>query len=833
MDATLKTNRVPVNIEDEMRQSFMDYAMSVIISRALPDARDGLKPVHRRALYAMYDLGNEWNRAYKKSARVVGDVIGKYHPHGDIAVYDTIVRMAQDFSMRYPLVDGQGNFGSVDGDPPAAMRYTEIRMARIASELLADLDKDTVDFAANYDDTLKEPVVMPARIPNLLINGSSGIAVGMATNIPPHNLGEVVDALVALIDNPDLTIPELMQYIPGPDFPTAGFIHGKGAIADAYTTGKGILQLRARAVTETDKRTGRMSIIVKEIPYQVNKARLLERIAELVNEKRVDGISDLRDESDREGMRIVIELKKEAIPEIVLNQLYKLTPMQDSFGVIMLAIVGRRPKLLNLKEALQVFIAHRKEVVTRRTMFELRKAEERLHILEGLRIALEQLDAVIALIRRAKDPATAKAGLVQQFQLSELQAQAILDMRLQRLTGLERDKILEEHAETLKQIARYKEILADEREVYKIIGEELAQVRKQHADERRTQIVDESTEISIEDMIVEEDMAVTVSHEGYIKRNAVALYRAQRRGGRGRIGAATREEDFVEDLFIASTHSYILFFTTSGKVYWLKVHELPQAGRAARGKAIVNLLNLEKDEKISAFLPVREFQEGRYVVFATAKGTVKKTELMAYANPRKAGIIAISLDEGDEVIGVRLTDGHQEIILSTRMGQAIRFKEEKVRPMGRDAGGVRGITLEEGDGVVGMAVVSAGTTLLAVAEKGYGKRTEMDEYRVQSRGGKGIITLKTTEKTGPVVGVRMVSDDDDIMLITDGGKVIRTPVRGISIIGRNTQGVRLIDLAEGEKVVGVARLAEKEEDEGNKEGEEGNVILLTDPIDEE
>ena len=826
MDATLKANKIPINIEDEIRQSYMDYAMSVIIGRALPDARDGLKPVHHRVLYAMYDLGNDWNRAYKKSARVVGDVIGKYHPHGDVAVYDTIVRMAQDFSMRYPLVDGQGNFGSVDGDPAAAMRYTEIRMARIASELLADLDKETVDFVPNYDDTLKEPVVLPARIPNLLVNGSSGIAVGMAPNIPPHNLGEVVDALIALVQNPNLTVADLMQYVPGPDFPTAGFIHGRQAIRDAYTTGKGILQLRARAGTETDKRTGRISIIVKEIPYQVNKARLIERMAELVNDKKIEGISDLRDESDRDGMRIVIELKKDANPDIVLNQLYKLTPMQESFGIIMLAIVDNRPKLLTLKDALQVFIGHRKDVVTRRTVFELRKAEERLHILDGLKIALDHLDAVIKLIRAAPDPATAKAGLVQQFQLSEIQAQAILDMRLQRLTGLERDKILEEHAATLQQIARFKEILGDEREVYKIIVTELEEVRKLHADERRTEIVDETTEISIEDMIVEEDMAVTISHEGYIKRNAVTLYRAQRRGGRGKVGATTKEEDFVEHLFVASTHSYILFFTTSGKVFWIKVHELPQAGRAARGKAIVNLLTLDKDEKISAFLPVREFQEGRYIIFATKNGTVKKTELMAYSNPRKAGIIAISIDAGDEVIGVRLTDGQQHVILSTREGQAIRFKEEDVRPMGRGAGGVRGISLEQGDSVVGVDVVSPGATLLAVSERGYGKRTEMDEYRLQSRGGKGLITMKTTDKTGLLVGVRMVTDDDDIMLVTDGGKVIRTPVRGISIIGRNTQGVRLIDLAEGEKVVGVACLAEKEE-------EDPNIVLLTDPIDDE
>lgn len=813
MDPAQKGNRIPVNIEDEMRQSYMDYAMSVIIGRALPDARDGLKPVHRRVLYAMYDLGNDYNRPYKKSARVVGDVIGKYHPHGDTAVYDTLVRMAQDFSLRYPLVDGQGNFGSVDGDAPAAMRYTEVRMARIAGELLADLDKETVDFVPNYDDSTREPFVLPSRIPNLLINGSAGIAVGMATNIPPHNLGEIVDALVALIANPNLTVADLMQFVPGPDFPTAGFICGRAPIREAYENGRGILQMRARATTETDKKSGKISIIVNEIPYQVNKAKLIERMAELVNEKKIDGISDLRDESDREGMRIVVELKRDAVPEVVLNQLYKLTPMQESFGINMLAIVEGRPKLLSLKDALQVFIAHRKEVITRRTNFELRKAEARLHILEGLKIALDHLDAVIKLIRAAKDPGTAKSGLMQQFGLSDLQAQAILDMRLQRLTGLERDKILEERAEVIKQIARYKEILADEREVFKIIGEELQDVRKLYADARRTEIVDEATEISIEDMIVDEDMVVTISHEGYIKRNAVTQYRAQRRGGRGKIGATTKEEDFVEHLFVATTHSYILFFTNKGKVFWTKVHEIPQAGRAARGKAIVNLLHLQADEKISAFLPVREFQENRYVMFATKRGTVKKTALMDYSNPRRAGIIAIALDDDDELIRVRLSEGDQEIILSTRDGQAIRFKESDVRPMGRGTHGVRGITLEENDEVVAMDVVQPGATLLAVAERGYGKRTEMDEYRLTRRGGKGIITMKTTEKTGPVIGVRMVTDDDDIMLITDGGKLIRTPVRGISVIGRNTQGVRLIDLTEGEKVVGVARLAEKEEEE--------------------
>lgn len=716
--------------------------------------------------------------------------------------------------MRYPLVDGQGNFGSIDGDPPAAMRYTEIRMARIASELLADLDKETVDFVPNYDETLKEPVVLPTRIPNLLVNGSAGIAVGMATNIPPHNLNEVVDGLIALIRNPELSVDELMQHIPGPDFPTAGFIHGRGPIREAYRTGKGILQLRARASTETNKKTGRESIIVHEIPYQVNKAKLIERIAQLVNEKKIEGISDLRDESDREGMRIVIELKRDANSDIVLNQLYKLTPMQESFGVIMLAIVENRPKLLNLKEALQVFIGHRKEVVTRRTAYELRKAEERLHILDGLKIALDHLDAVIALIRAAADPAAARAGLVEQFGLSEIQAQAILDMRLQRLTGLERDKILEERAQVQKQIERYKQILADEAEVYQIIIDELEEVKKLHGDERRTQIVDESGDLSIEDLIADEEMVVTISHEGYIKRSPVTVYRAQRRGGRGKIGATTKEEDFLEHVFVATTHTFMLFFTTAGRVFWLKVHEIPQASRAARGKAIVNMLNLQGEEKVSAFLPVRSFEEGKYIFFATRAGTVKKTDLMAYANPRRAGIIAITLDAGDEVIGVRLTDGQQQIILSTREGQAIRFRETDVRAMGRSAAGVRGISLEAGDSVVGLDVVNSAETLLIVAERGYGKRTAMDEYRLTGRGGKGIITMRTTDRTGKVIGVRMVSDAKDVMLVTDGGKVIRTPVRGISIIGRNTQGVRLIDISEGERVCGVATLAELEEDEG-------------------
>jgi DNA gyrase subunit A len=823
MDEVGAGGRIPVSIEDEMRQSYMDYAMSVIIGRALPDARDGLKPVHRRALFAMHDLNNEWNRAYKKSARIVGDVIGKYHPHGDTAVYDTIVRMAQDFSLRYPLVDGQGNFGSIDGDSPAAMRYTEVRMARIAGELLADIDKETVDFVPNYDDTVVEPVVLPSRVPNLLINGSSGIAVGMATNIPPHNLGEVVEGLIALIANPSLSISDLMEYIPGPDFPTAGFIHGRSAIREAYHTGRGVLQMRAKTEIEEDEKSGKSRIIVTELPYQVNKARLIERIAELVHEKRIEGISDLRDESDRQGMRIMIELRRDAVAEVVQNSLYKQTALQESFGINLLAIVEGRPKLLNLKEAMQVFLDHRKEVVTRRTRFDLSKAEERRHILEGLKIALDSLDAVIALIRAAKDPAAAKQGLVTTFALSERQAQAILDMRLQRLTNLERDKIIEEYQEVLKQIARYHQILNDEAEVDKIIVDELREAGNLFNNPRRTQIVDHASDISVEDLIVEEDMVVTVSHEGYIKRNPLSEYRAQRRGGRGKIGASTKEEDFLEHVFVASTHAFLLFFTTAGRLFWKKVHELPKVGRAARGKAIVNLLALSPAEKVSAFLAMREFEEGKNVLFATRLGTVKKTPLKEYSNPRPSGIIAIKINEGDAVVGVRLTDGSQEIILSTRDGKAIRFREHEVRPMGRAAAGVRGIQLDGNDEVVAVDVVDTESTLLTVAERGYGKRTEMAEYRITGRGGKGILTMRVTDRVGPVVGVRMVGRDDHIMLITDAGKVIRTPVRDISIIGRNTQGVRLIDVAEGEKVVGVARLADSDEPVGEGDDAAGDI----------
>ena len=810
MEAGIRQQIIPVDIEKEMGQSYVDYAMSVIVGRALPDVRDGLKPVHRRVLYAMHDMGNTWNNAYRKSARVVGDVIGKYHPHGDAAAYDAIVRLAQDFSMRYCLVDGQGNFGSVDGDPPAAMRYTEIRMARIAQELLSDIEKETVDFLPNYDDSLEEPSVLPSRLPNLLINGASGIAVGMATNIPPHNLGEVIDGLAALVERPELTIDELMEYIPGPDFPTGGFIHGREGISQGYKTGRGSVQIRARVSTETVKRTGKEQIIVSEIPYMVNKTRLLEQIAQLVNDKKVEGIADLRDESDRDGMRIVVELKRDAIAEITVNALYKHTSLQESFGVNMLAIIEGRPKLLNLKEILQAFLGHRRETILRRTAYDLRKAEERLHILEGLKIALDNLDAVIALIRESRDPRSAREGLMGGFGLSEAQAQAILEMRLQRLTGLERDKIVEEHRATLAAIAELRAILADPKKVDALVVQELREVKEAYGDERRSAIVDKAEEISIEDLIVDEDMVVTVSHEGYIKRNPVTLYRAQHRGGKGKVGTTTREEDFVEYVFVASTHSHILFFTTVGKVYRVKVHELPQASRSAKGRPVVNLLQLQDKEKVSAFLPVREFQEGRYVVFATQNGLVKKTDLMAYSNPRASGIRAIALEENDSLIGVRLTDGDQEILLSTVDGQAIRFKEEQVRATGRGTMGVIGIRLEQDDQVVSMEVLRPGASLLTVSDNGMGKRTATDEYRLQGRGGRGLITMKTTDRTGRVVGVQQVVDEDQLMLITDGGKIIRLRVADIRIIGRNTQGVRLIDLDNGERVVSLARLVEED-----------------------
>ncbi len=815
-------NKISVSIEDEMRKSYMDYAMSVIIGRALPDVRDGLKPVHRRVLFAMHELGNEWNKPYKKSARVVGDVIGKYHPHGDSAVYDTIVRMAQPFSMRHPLIDGQGNFGSVDGDSPAAMRYTEVRMARLAHELLADIEKETVEHGPNYDDSLQEPLVLPCKFPNLLVNGSEGIAVGMATKIPPHNLGEVVDALVAIIDNPTIDFEELLEKVPGPDFPTAGFILGREEIRQAYRTGRGIIQTRARALIEKDRRTGRESIIVTEIPFQVNKARLIEKIADLVKERKIEGISDLRDESDREGMRIAIELKKESVPQVVLNQLYKMTQMQSSFGIILLAIVSGQPRVLTLREILDKFIEHRKEIVTRRCIFDLKKAEARAHILEGLTIALENLDEVIQMIKESATPAEAKERLRGRFAFSDLQAQAILDMRLHRLTGLERDKIMAEYQEVLALIRRLKEILASEVEIYKIIREELLEMREKYANPRRTEIIAKSGEFCLEDLIVEEDMVVTVSHSGYIKRNAVSLYRAQRRGGKGKTGMRPKEEDFVERLFIASTHSYILVFSDLGKVYWLKVHEIPQGGRATRGKAIVNLLQLANGENITSILPVKEFVEDRFIVTATRKGIVKKTELMAYANPRVGGIIALTIDEGDRLVSTRLTDGNMDILLASRSGKSIRFPEGDARPMGRTSRGVRGISLDNEDELIGMEVVSDATaaTLITVTENGYGKRTDLSEYRLQSRGGKGIITIKTSERNGKVVDIKLVDDDSDLMLITDRGKVLRMPISSLSIIGRNTQGVRLMVRETGERIVAVAKLAEKDDENGDSEAEE-------------
>ena len=804
-----------INIEQEMRQSYMDYAMSVIIGRALPDVRDGLKPVHRRVLYAMHDLGNEWNRSYKKSARVVGDVIGKYHPHGDSAVYDTLVRMAQDFSLRYPLIDGQGNFGSVDGDPPAAMRYTEVRMTRITSELLADIDRETVNFIPNYDDTSHEPAVLPSTLPNLLVNGSSGIAVGMSTNIPPHNLSEVIDALRALIENPALENRDLMHYIPGPDFPTGAFIHGRSGIRDAYETGRGIVHMRARTSIEEDAKTGKSRIIAYEIPYQVNKSRLIERIADLVNEKRITGISDLRDESDREGMRIVIELKRDVVPHIILNQLYKMTPLQDSFGVILLAIVDGRPRLLTLRDALLHFLEHRREVVRRRTAFDLKKAEERLHLLEGLKIALDNLDPVLQTIRQGQNPASVRQALMSQFSLSETQAQAILDMRLQRLTQLEQGKILSEHSETLSFIASLQSILASPEKIDGVIKEELTGLRTRFSDERRTEILPDSADLSDEDLIAEEDVVVTISHAGYIKRNPVTEYRSQRRGGKGVVGATTREEDFVEYMFISSTHAFLLFFSSIGKVYWVKVHEIPQGSRLAKGKAIVNLLPLQEGEKISAFLPIREFQNNSFIVFATRKGQVKKTELMSYANPRRGGIIALTLGTNDEVIGVQLTDGKQEILLSTKNGKAIRFAEKEVRATGRGTSGVRGITLEDGDDVVSLEILNQEATLLTVSSQGYGKRSSIDEYRVQSRGGKGVSTMRTTDKTGEVCGVRQVREDDDLMLVTDSGKIIRLRIAELRVIGRNTQGVKLFNVGANGHVSSLALVAEEEvEEEG-------------------
>jgi len=817
---------IPVQIEEEMRRSYLDYAMSVIIGRALPDARDGLKPVHRRILYAMHELGCTHDKPYKKSARVVGDVIGKYHPHGDAAVYDALVRMAQEWSMRHVLVDGQGNFGSVDGDSPAAMRYTEVRMARLAGELLADIDKDTVDFVPNYDESLREPKVLPARFPNLLVNGSQGIAVGMATNIPPHNLGETINATIALIRRPGIDDEELMAIMPGPDFPTGGFIYGRKGMRSAFLTGRGAITMRARAVVEIHPRSKRESIIITELPYQVNKANLIEHIAALVRDRKIEGISDLRDESDRDGLRIAIELKKNEIPEVVLNNLYKHTQLQCNFGCNMLALLDGKPKLCGVRELLNHFIDHRRQVVTRRCLFELNKAEARAHILEGLLIALDHIDAVIRLIRASRTTDEARDGLMQSFALSEKQAKAILEMRLQRLTGLEREKIKSEYEEVQATIARLKAILAEEKLLLDVIVEELEAVRDRYADPRRTEIVDETAELSMEDLITEEDMVVTISHEGYIKRNPVSLYRAQRRGGKGKTAMTTKEEDFVAQLMVASTHDFLLFFSNRGRVFRKKVYEIPQAGRAARGKALVNLLPLEKGERVSATLAIRDFDDSHYIVMATKKGLVKKTLLKEFRHIRANGIIAIRLDADDDLIGVRVSDGEQEIMLSSSGGRAIRFSETEVRPTGRATRGVTGMRLREGDRVIAMTLVAERASLLAISENGYGKRTRLEEYHRQGRGGQGVFTLKTGGRNGAMVAALQVVDEDQVMVMTDSGRLVRIRMRDVSVIGRNTQGVKLIECAPGERVIGAARVAERQQDENgeavNHSGNEGD-----------
>ena len=831
---------LPVNIEEEMKQSYLDYAMSVIVGRALPDVRDGLKPVHRRVLFAMQELGNEWNKPYKKSARVVGDVIGKYHPHGDSAVYDTIVRMAQPFSMRYMLVDGQGNFGSVDGDSAAAMRYTEVRMARIAQEMLADIDKDTVDFVPNYDESEQEPAILPARVPNLLVNGSAGIAVGMATNIPPHNLGEVVNACLALIEDPELDMQGLMQYIPGPDFPTAAIINGARGIVEAYLTGRGRIYVRGRADIETDEKTGRQTIIVTELPYQVNKARLLEKIADLVKDKRIEGISELRDESDKDGMRMVIELRRGEVGEVVLNNLYQQTQLQTVFGINMVALVDGQPRLLNLKQALEAFIRHRREVVTRRTIYELRKARERAHVLKGLAVALANIDPIIALFKAAANPAEAKERLVAtgwepgvvvdmlersgaeasrpdgllaryglvggKYHLSEAQAQAILEMRLHRLTGLEQEKILNEYKDLLTAIEDLLEILASPDRLMQVIRDELTEIRDKYADERRTEIRSSHEDLTLEDLISEEDVVVTLSHQGYAKAQPVTTYTAQRRGGRGKAAASFKEEDFVDKLFIANTHDTILCFSSRGRVYWKKVYELPQAGRTARGRPLVNLLPLEEGERINAVLPIREYEEGVFVFMATAQGTVKKTPLEHFSRPRASGIIAVDLREDDQLIGVALTDGDREVMLFTSGGKVVRFNESAVRTMGRTACGVRGIRLAGEQRVISLIIADDDGCVLTATQNGYGKRTPVAEYPTHGRGGQGVISIQTSERNGEVTGAILVNDDDEVMLITNGGTLVRTRIAEISKMGRNTQGVKLVSLSEGEKLVGIERI---------------------------
>ncbi|TAL26481.1 MAG: DNA gyrase subunit A [Nitrospirae bacterium] len=800
--------KVPISIEEEMKVSYLDYAMSVIIGRALPDIRDGLKPVQRRILYAMFREGLLSNKKYSKCAGVVGEVLKKYHPHGDTAVYDALVRQAQDFNMRYPLIDGQGNFGSIDGDPAAAYRYTEARLAKIAEDLLADIDKETVDFISNFDETTEEPLVLPSRVPNLIVNGSAGIAVGMATNIPPHNMGEITEGLIMLLENPEVTVSDLMEVVKGPDFPTGGIIHGVEGIGDAYNTGRGLIKVRAKARIEQEYRGGE-NIIITELPYQVNKARLIEKMAELVREKRIEGISEIRDESDRDGIRVVLELKRGEMAEVVLNNLYKHTQMESTFGIIMLALVNNQPRVLPLNKMLSHFLQHRRDVVIRRTRFELRKAEERAHILEGLKIALDHLDAIIALIRKSKTPEEARLGLISNYPLSELQAQAILDMKLQRLTGLEREKIINEYTDVLKDIERLKAILGSDSLVARIIKDELVEIKAKYADDRRTEISVATKELTIEDLITEEDMVITVSHQGYIKRNPLSAYRSQRRGGKGLIGMETKEEDFVEQLFIGSTHDYMLFFSNLGRLYWLKVYQIPEAGRTAKGKALVNLLQISEGERITTALPVRDFK-GAFLVMFTKNGTVKKTALEEYSNPRGKGIIAITIEDGDELIAVKKTDGKGDLIIGTKDGLSIRFNEEDVRDMGRTAKGVIGIRLSKKDEVVSAEVAEERTYLLTVTEKGLGKRTKIEEYRVQGRGGKGVISIKTIEKGGKAVGLFQVRDEDEIIMITNSGKLIRTTADNISLQGRNTQGVRLMDVDAEDKIVSMSKVVEKD-----------------------
>jgi DNA gyrase subunit A len=819
--ATIFEKIVPVSLEEEMKSSYIDYSMSVIVARALPDVRDGLKPVHRRVLYGMHELGVAFNKPHKKSARIVGEVLGKYHPHGDTAVYDTMVRMVQEFSLRYPLVDGQGNFGSVDGDSPAAMRYTEARLARIADEMLRDLDKDTVDFAPNFDDSLQEPVVMPSYLPNLLVNGSSGIAVGMATNIPPHNLNEIIDGLVALIKNADITSEKLMKYVTAPDFPTGGIIYGYEGVKEAYLTGRGRIIVRAKANVETLKNS-RENIIITELPYQVNKANLIEKIADLVREGKLNDISNIRDESDRDGMRVVVELKRDAQPSVVLNQLFKHTQMQTTFGVIMLALVHGVPKVLTLKEMMQHFLKHRMEVLVRRTKFDLDSAERRAHILEGYVIALDNIDAVIETIKKSKDVETAKNNLMKRFKLSEIQAKAILDMRLQRLTGLERKKIEDEYKEVIKTIEKLKGILASEEKRNLIIKDELIALKEKYGDERRTEIIYNYEEFSLEDTIAEEDVVVTISHKGFIKRFPVSGYRKQGRGGKGVTGAGTKEDDFIEHMFIASTHHYILFFTDKGKVYWLKVFEIPEGGRATRGRSIINLLEKDQDEEITAFVSVKEFKDDNYLIMATEKGTIKKTVLSAYGNVRKGGINAINIVKGDRLISVKMSDGNNDIVLGTRHGFAIRFNEKDVRDMGRTATGVRGIKLGKNDIVVGLLVIKRNDTILVVTENGYGKRSDINDYRITHRGGKGVITVKTSDKVGKMIALMEVVDGDELVIISSRGMVIRQSVKDIRVMGRNTQGVRVIRLNDADKIADIAKVVPEEEETVSS----GNDIML-------